>query len=242
MRESDAHQFSNHLACQTLTRLTLEHLPTDGSLGRTRRYRKGTDIWRPDDRADRIYFLKRGQVTVMTSDAQGHEVILRVIEVGEPFGELCFCSQEKGLRHTTARAVSESEALEVKNRDFVNYLQRNPDALTAFVFTFCERLCETERRLEVLAHRGAEERLGRLLIQLAATRGEKEEQNVLHVSHDELAQMAAMSRAHVTVTMGKFRRHGFVHYERNHPLVVDVASLKAHLEAAERGRTKERKR
>ncbi len=44
-----------HLACQTLTGLTLEHLPRSGSLGRVRRFRKGTDIWRPEDRADRIY-------------------------------------------------------------------------------------------------------------------------------------------------------------------------------------------
>lgn len=50
------------------------------------------------------------------------------------------------------------------------------------------------------------------------------------------------SEVAVTGTMGKFRRCRFVHYERGSPLVVDVASLKAHLEAAERGRTKERKR
>lgn len=229
MPKPEAHPFSSHLACQTLTGLTLEHVAADNSLGRIRQYRKGADIWRPDDRADRIYFLKRGQVAVMTSDVQGHELILRVIEVKEPFGELCFCSQEKGLRHTTGRAVIASEALEVRHKDFVDYLQQNRAALTAFLFTFCTRLSEMERRVEVLAHRGAEERLGRLLLQLASAPGGQESEVVLHVSHDELAQMAAMSRAHVTVTMGKFRQRGFVRYERSRPLAVDVALLKAHL-------------
>ncbi len=229
MPKSDARQFSNHLSCQTLTRLTLEHLPRDGSLGRTRHYEKNADIWLPEDRADRIYFLKRGQVAVMLGDSEGHEVILRVIGEGEPFGELCFCSQEKGLRYTTGRAVVAGEVLEIKHQDFVGYLRGSNDAMTAFLFTFCEQLGEMERRVEVLAHRGADERLGSLLLHLAAAPGGKESEVVLHVSHDELAQMAAMSRSHVTVTMGKFRRRGFVRYERNRPLVVNIALLKSHL-------------
>ena len=65
-------RFSNHLSCHNLTGLSLEHLPKDGSLGRVRRYRKGADIWRPDDRANRIYFLNRGQVVVMSSDSEGN--------------------------------------------------------------------------------------------------------------------------------------------------------------------------
>lgn len=46
--------------------------------------------------------------------------------------------------------------------------------------------------------------------------------------------MTAMSRSHVTVTMGKFRQRGLVLYERNRPLVVDVPSLKDYLNRAQR--------
>lgn len=101
------------------------------------------------------------------------------------------------------------------------------------MFTFCLRLSDAERRAEILTYRGAEERLGRLLLQLAKTRGrakpQVEGQVTLHVSHDELAQMAAMSRSHVTVTMGKLRRLGLVLYERNQPLMVNAPALTAYL-------------
>ena len=80
MAKSDQLRFSNHLPCQTLTGLALEHLPQDGSLGRTKRGRKGAEIWRPDDRADRIYFLRRGQVVVMMGDSEGNVIIMQVIE------------------------------------------------------------------------------------------------------------------------------------------------------------------
>jgi CRP-like cAMP-binding protein len=169
----------------------------------------------------------------MRSDADGHEIIVNVIQVGEPFGELCFCAEDKGLRLTNARAVIESEAVEISYRDFLNYLQADAKALHSFVITFCKRLSDAERRNEVLAHRGAEDRLGRLLLNLVATRGHQSarENNlvILHVSHDELAQMAAMSRSHVTVTMGKLRRRNLVFYDRHQPLTVDAPLLTTYL-------------
>ncbi len=232
-RENTGQEFSNHQACETLTGITLEHLPPDGTLGHLRTYHKGNNVWEPDDVADRIYFLKKGQVAVMTSDVEGHEIIINVIKVGEPFGELCFCSEEKGLRMTTARAVIESEAVEISYKEFMKYLQSDAKALHSFVITFCRRLSDAERRNEVLAHRGAEDRLGKLLLHLVNTRGHssarENDKVILHVSHDELAQIAAMSRSHVTVTMGKLRRQNLVFYERNRPLTVDVPLLTAYL-------------
>ncbi len=224
----------DHYNCETLTGVTVENAPRDGLLGTTRRYAKDANVWRPDDRSDSIFFLQRGQVAIVASDVEGRELILGIIEAGEPFGELCFCAPKKRFyRETYARAVVKSEAVEVKLKDFIDYLQEHREALTSLLFTYCVRLSDAQRRLEALAHRGAEERLGRLLLHLATTRGvereEKATQVALAMSHEELAQMAAMSRPHVTVTMGHLRRRGLVQYERNRPLVVDVEALAKYL-------------
>jgi len=45
MAKDDSLRFTNHLSCNTLTGVSLEYLPQDGSLGRRRRYRKGIGIW-----------------------------------------------------------------------------------------------------------------------------------------------------------------------------------------------------
>lgn len=220
-----------HQNCQTLTALTAEHLPRDGSLGRRRRYYKDADLWRPEDRQDRVYFLLEGRAAVTITDLEGREVVLRVIEPGELFGELCFCGKYK-LRGSLARTTAESEVVEVLLADFMDYLQSSRGLLAGLVFTFCIRLSDAERRLEVLAHRGAEERLGRLLLHLASARDEAEPSSsgevTLGVSHDEIAHMAAMSRPHVTLTMGSLRRRGLVRYERGRPLVVNVPLLETY--------------
>ncbi len=224
----------DHLDCEVLTGLTASSVPRDNSLGRSRGVRKNGNVWKPDDRSDGIFFLHSGQIAIISSDRDGRELVLGVIEAGEPFGELCFCASKKHfLRGTYARATLKSEVLEIKLDDFLSFLQTSRERLQAFTFTFCCRLSDCQQRVEFLAYRGAEERLGRVLLHIASTRGKPSDavpgQIVLPVSHDELAQMAAMSRPHVTVTMGKLRRRGLVNYERNKPLTVDTEALSIYL-------------
>ncbi len=142
-----------HSGCQTLTGLTLEHLPGVRVSGRTRHYRKGAIIWSIDDSADRIYFLERGGVAVRITDVEGRELTVRVIEAGQPFGELCFCAEQNGRRRTSAIALYDSDATEITHADFLNHLQTSREALTALVITFCLRLSDAEARLGVLAQR-----------------------------------------------------------------------------------------
>ncbi|MEJ7862025.1 MAG: Crp/Fnr family transcriptional regulator [Pyrinomonadaceae bacterium] len=234
MAQNNIPPLPDHRDCETLTGLTIDNAPRDESIGQTRSYRKGGDVWKPDDRSNSILFLKRGQIVIVSSDREGREVVFGVIEAGEPFGELCFCAPKKHFfRGTYARAVIKSEVLEIKLDDFMSYLQDDRHALQAFTFTFCCRLTDCQSRLEYLAYRGAEERLGRVLLHLAGTQGKPNEKSpgrvFLPVSHDELAQMAAMSRPHVTVTMGKLRRRGLVNYDRNKPLTIDTEALSIYL-------------
>ncbi|PYQ20797.1 MAG: hypothetical protein DMF81_17525, partial [Acidobacteria bacterium] len=202
----DTPRFPHHLDCEALTGITLDHLPRDGSVGRLRRYAKGGYLWQSDDAADRMYFLRRGRVAIMTASPDERPVVLRTVEAGQPFGELCVCASRTRTRETTAHALVASEAIEIKLTSFLSYLRQSREALEALVCTLCLRLTDTEHRVEVLAHRGAEQRLGRLMIRLGtlaarAGRSGPGDTVTLSLSHNELAKMAGMSRPHVTVTL-----------------------------------------
>jgi len=165
---------------------------------------------------------------------------VRTIEPEQPFGELCLCSVRTGIRGTTACALVESEAFEIKLTNFLGYLHQNRAALDALMFALCLRLTDAEHRIEVMAHRGAEQRLGRLLLRLVTSRGRKDrigrrDAVSVSVSHNELAQLTGMNRPHVTVTMGRLRRRGLVQYDREGPVRVDVASLTDYLGRIVRG-------
>jgi len=236
----DTPKFPHHRDCEALTGITLDHLPRDGSLGRVRRFAKGAFLWRPDGAADRIYFLRKGRVVVSTAKPHERPVALRTIEPNQPFGELCLCSVRAGLRGTTASAVVASETFEIKLIQFLNYLRQNRPVIEAMMFTLCLRLTDAEHRIEVMAHRGAEQRLGRLLLRLASSPGRKGSLGIrdsvaVSVSQNELAQLAGMSRPHVTVTMGRLRSRRLVQYERESLVRVDVTGLTEYLGRIVRG-------
>jgi len=176
----------------------------------------------------------------MTAKPHERPVALCTIEPNQPFGELCLCSVRTGIRGTTACALVNSEAFEIKLSTFLGYLHQNRTALEALMFTLCLRLTDAEHRIEVMAHRGAEQRLGRLLLRLATSRGPTgriglRDTVTVSVSHNEMAQLAGMSRPHVTVTMGRLRRRGLVRYEREGAVRVEVASLTDYLGRIVRG-------
>lgn len=165
----------------------------------------------------------------MLADKAVCDVIIRIIKPGEPFGELCFCLERNQPRRNCALASVDSRVLQIDFDEFLIYLQRDVNALLSFTFAFCKRLADAESRVEVLSHRGAEARLGRLLLQLAAAGGTTSSARQgavkLPVGHDDLARMAAMTRPHVSVTMGKLRDRGLVHYDRGSQLTVEVVRL-----------------
>lgn len=234
MSQPDVQPLPNHRACEELTGITLQHIGPDYNIGRRRSFRKGMTIWVPTDPADRIYFLEQGSVGIIASDAEGREFTMRLIQPGQPFGELCFCSVTDSRRHCSSRALSNSSTVEIGYDDLYTFLQQNRPALMALTYTFCVRLSEAEERLDALTHRGAEARLGRLLISLATADAAHAAaaQVVLRASHNHLAQMAAMNRSHVTVTLGKFREKGLVEYRRGYPLRVNVQKLMVYLQSA----------
>jgi CRP-like cAMP-binding protein len=79
MATNESFPFAEHRTCLTLTRLSVNHLPRDGSLGRVRKFRKGVDIWHADDQADRIYFLQHGEVDIFSGDPQARDILLQEV-------------------------------------------------------------------------------------------------------------------------------------------------------------------
>jgi CRP/FNR family transcriptional regulator, cyclic AMP receptor protein len=224
-----------HEDCRALTEITIDNLPSDDALGTVLKFPRGAFVWQPDDRADKLYFLKTGRIGIAGIDRDGSEVILAIIVGGEPFGELCFCGGVTERRNSIARATAASIALEITVEDFVAYMRQTEEILGKFLFTICIRLAHAERRIGILAMRGVEARLGHALLHLAQTRGVPVGSNragelKLAVTHEELAGMTALSRQRVTIMMNRFRQLGLIQYARTQPLIINIITLEKYLQ------------
>jgi CRP-like cAMP-binding protein len=120
----------------------------------------------------RVYLLpSKGRVAVRTAKPHARPLALHSIEPDQHFGELCLCSVRTDARGTTAYAVVESEAIEIKLNNFLAHLHHNRAALDALVVMLSLRLRDAHYRIGMMVHRGAQQRLGSLLLRLATSRG-----------------------------------------------------------------------
>ncbi|HSP17653.1 MAG TPA: Crp/Fnr family transcriptional regulator [Thermoanaerobaculia bacterium] len=192
-------------------------------------------FWLPSDRFTRMFFLERGHLTLLRASRSGRETALHTITAGEWFGEFCFCDEgRKPHPEIAARADEDCLIHEVESAKFFEHLNGNAAALKGFVRVVCRQLAEVDRRVEILARRGAEERICALLLELAETKGSPSQAGSkwrsVSVTHTEIAAMTAMNRPNVTVTLGALRRKGFIRYERNRPILVDCPKVNQYVD------------
>lgn len=197
--------------------------------------RENTNIWEPEDPADRLYFVEKGQVRIVELKADGNEILLENINENDFFGESCFLKKLGEPRKTLARTLSDCTFVEFAVEDFRLLILENTDWLNKFINSVSHRLKNIERRVSILSSRGVEKRLGAILLYLANNQGIKinpphSDKRKIFVTHEELAGLAAVSRQRITTTMNYFRQAGLIEYERTKPLVINIPALGKYLE------------
>ena len=198
---------------------------------RPRVYPAVAAIWGIGTLPDCVYRLQTGRVNIVSIDAAGNELLLRVVGPGETFGEVCFCAHRTEPHYLIARSMVRCEIVKASYHEFRRSLRSDVNFMEAVVAEFCTRLADLEEKAQTLALHDATQRLSRLLVHLARSRGTQSKKRstefTLMVSHSELAAMSALTRPHVSLLMTQFRERGWVSYQRGMPLKVYVGKIPA---------------
>jgi CRP-like cAMP-binding protein len=207
--------------------LALGDLPE--GLGSLQVFRRGAKIWESGQTIGSVFFIRRGQVCLVVQDEKGRDVITRIIRPTEPFGLTFFNGQRRSAAVTTAVAAMRCEIVEVSIEAFRAFLRTNDAALTALLSTIADCLAYAEERIRILSNHDAEDRLCALLEQLTVRTGRPSRRvpdlSTLEFTHAELGELAGLSRAHVSVVMGRLRDKALVQYSRSTPLLVNLQAL-----------------
>ena len=104
----------------SLSESELEYLVSDAKF---KQYRVGDIIFSEGDKADGLYMIRRGSVTISRLMA-GKEVALAYVSAGNYFGEMALVSNMP--RSATVRAAAPTEAILLEAERFKAVMQRNP--------------------------------------------------------------------------------------------------------------------
>jgi CRP/FNR family transcriptional regulator, cyclic AMP receptor protein len=184
---------------------------------------KGQIIYSQEDRAEALFLLKRGRVTIYRLTPEGKRLELATIGPRSFFGEMPLLGES--LRHAFAEAAEESLLCVMSRADVERLIREQPQVALRMIEVLGKRLAQSDARLEELAYRSAPARVAAVLLRLTEGRAG----GAARATHQEIGDMIGALRETVTKILDEFQAEGLVELRRGQVLVRDPARLRARL-------------
>lgn len=191
---------------------------------------KGQVIYSQEDRAEALFLLKHGRVSIYRLTPTGKRLDLTTIEAKGFFGEMPLLGES--LRHAFAEAAEESLLCVMSRADVERLILQQPKVALRMIEVLGNRLALTETRLEELAYRSVSARIAALLLRLSDEHGgdRQDRQTELRVTHQEIGDRIGALRETVTKILDEFQMDGLVELRRGHVRVSDPDRLRWQLD------------
>jgi CRP/FNR family cyclic AMP-dependent transcriptional regulator len=197
------------------------HLPTDAitslqAIGRSRRLARGEQLFQEGESGDHVYLICHGQLKLTASSSDGRLLIVRIANAGDVLGLAAVLRGSQ--QRLSAEALAPCEIKSIGRADFMRFTERfqavglNTSQAAAREY---EGAILTARRLALSG--SASGKLASVLIELAqgsSPDGSTTREFPMSLTHEELGNMAGLSRETVTRLLVKFRGEGLVEQNR----------------------------
>jgi CRP/FNR family transcriptional regulator, cyclic AMP receptor protein len=197
-----------------------------GSL-QQRRYAKGEVIFHQGDVGTALFIVRRGEVAIRLSSAEGKEVILALLGRGDAFGELALLDGEP--RSTDAVAREESSLLSLHQEDFRRFLSERPRVAMGLLAVLSRMVRRVTQIVHDSAFLDARARLVRVLVDLARTQGQQGSEGrviIPRLTQAELANLCGVTRESANKWLRFYAREGLLTYEGGQITLVDPERLR----------------
>ncbi len=182
-----------------------------------RQYPSRTDIFRPGDNGNTLYYILDGSVAILSEESDGRELILGYFGAGEFVGEMGVFVPS-GQREVTLRTRSACEFAEIDCDRFIQLLTGPlaadaPRLLWGIGAQLTRRLRDTSRKASRLAFLDVSDRVIRTLHDLAEDPEAMShpQGRQLRISRQELARMVGCSREMAGRVLKKLQADGLLH-------------------------------
>lgn len=241
-RGLDVRQFKNYKMTTELTKiwhidsinlfegLSYEDKLKIEKLTVTHKHSKNEHIYFPEDSSTDVYFVTSGRVKIGKNSNNGKESIKSIVYEGEMFGEIGFVeSENQKKRRDFAQAMEDNTLVcVISYENMQQIIDMHPILNDKVIQKITQRLKRTEKRLESIMFKDARTRLVEFIKELAKDLGKPVGHEILvkhRLTHQEIANITAISRQKVTTLLNELKNENLIHLERKSLLIRDINRL-----------------
>lgn len=200
--------------------------------GINKTYRTGQIIYAQGQESGGLFYLHRGRIKVSIISASGTEKILAIHEAPATFGEAA--AFDDFPYFATATALSPVEVYLVPKSKLARMVQAYPQCALALFQSYSRKMRLLALQVEDLSFLDSTCRIAHMLLKLASDYGAVTPEGItiaLPITHQELGNVTAVSRATVTAILNSFSRAGIISKKRKRLTIRDTVRLEALLQA-----------
>ncbi len=179
-------------------------------------FRKGEYLFFEEEAEPGIYILLDGLIKLLKETHDARIVIVRLVYPGDIFGWIEW--GKKTPKNTyTAKAITESRALYISNKDFINLAIKHPAIAIKMTCEATAILLKTYETLKSIAGGKVEERIAKVLLEIADRIGKKYEETIVidaPLTRNDIAEMTGTTVETTIRVMSKWKKMGIINTER----------------------------
>ncbi len=209
-----------------LGKLSRDEIDTLLHYARVERYPAGHEIFAKGDPGQSMMAVLRGTLKMSSVSPEGKEIVFNIMNAGDCFGEIALLDGDE--RSADAVAMTDCELLVLNRRDFMPILEHRADICMILLRILCQRLRQTSEQVEDVLFRHLDSRIAKALLQLAESTGLHGVSSPtvdIHVSQQDLANMAGGSRESVNKHLQILHRRGLIDLGKGSIMIHDVDAI-----------------
>jgi CRP/FNR family cyclic AMP-dependent transcriptional regulator len=187
-------------------------------------YARGDAVFTQGDASDHVMYIQTGVVKLSVLSKSGREAVVAMLGPGDFFGEGCLAGQP--VRMGSATAMTPSTVLRVGKARMVGLLHNQHSLSDRFIAHMLARNIRIEEDLIDQLFNSSEKRLARALLLLARYgKQDKPVRVVPKISQETLAEMVGTTRGRVNFFLNRFKKLGFIEYNRDLAMKINSSLL-----------------
>jgi CRP-like cAMP-binding protein len=208
---NDSRQADSDLDIESFTFDIGQMLASTGLAKSTLTFKPKQNIFTQGSPAEAIYYIKSGKVRLTVVSEHGREGVIAILGPSFFFGEHCLATP--ALNTASATAMVKTTVVRIEKNAMLRAMHDEPALGDMFMSFLVHKNKQTEADLLDHLFSSSEQRLAKILLQLARLEGGDQSQSVIpRISQDILAARVGTTRSRVNYFMNKFKKLGYINY------------------------------
>lgn len=205
---------------------TAKQLEALSAVARKKSLERREELFHKGDHGGEVYVVANGKLKVLTTSADGDDVVFSILGPGEVFGEVALLGAIP--RTATVTAIEDCRLLAIDRREFMSFLRAHPEVSIKLLSVLATRLKRVSELVEDTLFLNLPLRLAKKLLSLSRAYGEGVADGIridLKLSQEEWGDLVGTTRESINKQMRKWSDAGIVRIDDGYVVILNPIEL-----------------